>query len=69
MPVKETDMIPFAMRFLDIISNEERGYDDFDVSYSYDAKSQVSNTITMGGTLVLTSFEEKDSDTKSDSED
>ena len=69
MPVKEMTCLPFAMCFLDGISNETRGYDDFEENYTYDAKLQVSNTIFMGGTLVLSSFEERDSDTKSDSED
>lgn len=69
MLVKEMKFLPFAMCFLDNVSNEARGYNDFEEAYSYNARLQISNTITMGGTLVLSSFEERDSDTKSDSED
>lgn len=69
MLVKEMKFLPFAMFFLDNVSNEARGYNDFEEAYSYNARLQISNTITMGGTLVLSSFEERDSDTKSDSED
>lgn len=66
---KKVDMLPFAMLFLDAVTNKERGYSDFDGEYPYDAKSQVSSTISMGGTLVLTSPDSGDSDTKSDSEE
>lgn len=71
MPVKEKQMLPFAMLFLDNVTNEARGYDDFDDEslFTYNAKLQTSNTIFMGGTLVLSSLEERDSDTKADSED
>lgn len=66
---KKVDLLPFAMLFIDAVSNKERGYTDFDAEYPYDAEKQVSNTIFMGGTLVLTSPSSGDSDTKSDSED
>ena len=69
MPVKQLDVLPFAMRLLDLVPSEERGYDRFDQEYPYDATNQVSYTIVMGGTLVLTSPDKGDSDTKSDSED
>ena len=66
--VKNTTL-PFAMCILDLTSDEERGFKDFEMSTTYDPKSQTSNTITMGPTLVLSSFQERDSDSKADSED
>ena len=66
---KNVNMLPFAMMFLDGVTNKERGYSDFDGEYPYDARSQVSSTISMGGTLVLSSLDQGDSDTKSDDED
>lgn len=66
---RKNDILPFAMLFIDTVSNKERGYSDFEGVYPYDANSQVSSTITMGGTLVLTSPSSGDSDTQSDNED
>lgn len=62
-------VFPFAMCILDLTSNEERGFTDFELSTTYDPKSQTSITITMGPTLVLSSVQERDSDTKADSEE
>ena len=67
--MKKNTALPFAMCFLDLTSNEERGCADFELSTNYDPKSQTSNTVTMGPTLVLSSFQERDSDSKADSED
>lgn len=62
-------MLPIAMLTLDVISSAQRGYADFDVKVQYNPILQVSNLMSFGGTLVLSSFEQRDSDTKSDSED
>ena len=62
-------VLPFGMCTLDTMTQGERGFKPFPESWTYDPVSQVSNLIFMGGTLVLSSFEERDSDTKSDSED
>lgn len=62
-------MKPFAMLNPDLVSSIERGYSDFPADFIYDPVTQMSNTLFLGGTLVLTSCEQRDSDTKSDSED
>lgn len=62
-------VLPYAMYIIDNVSMEERGFKDFSAGNNYDAKTQTSTTITMGPTLVLSSFEEKDSDSKNDNED
>lgn len=62
-------VLPFAMCVLDEVKSEERGFQPFPDNWQYDAKAQVSNIITMGPTLVLSSLEQRDSDTKADSED
>ena len=67
--MQKTTTLPFAMCFLDLTPNADRGFTDFEMSSTYDPKSQTSNTVTMGPTLVLSSFQERDSDSKADSED
>ncbi len=67
--VVDYNVLPFAMCVLDTVKNEERGIQPFPENWQYDAKAQVSNIITMEPTLVLSSIQERDSDTKADSED
>ncbi len=57
------------MMFPDKVSNSERGFKARSSNWRYDPVSQVSNLVSMGPTLTLSSLEERDSDTTSDSED
>lgn len=61
--------MPFAMTDIDMMTSEERGYRPIPTKWIYDPRTQMSNIISMGGTLVLSSVQEQDSDTESDSED
>ena len=40
-----TMTLPFGMRFLDLITKEERGFKDFSFSSVYNPKTQTSNTM------------------------
>ena len=63
-----TKQLPFAMCMLDTIEDKERGYEEIPEGAKYDPESQTSNIVFMGSTLVITSFKERDSDSKQDPE-
>ncbi len=60
---------PFGMLSPDTISNSQRGYKSSSLNFKYNPATQTSNIASMGPTLTLSSLDERDSDTTSDSED
>jgi hypothetical protein len=39
---KKVDLLPFAMLFVDDVSNKDTGYTDFDAECPYDTENQIS---------------------------